>query len=41
MPANMPFIAKCKCIKVSYWFIDKTKRVSDAYAQAENIKGVV
>lgn len=37
----MPFIAKCKCIKVSYWFRDKTKRVSDAYAQAENIKGVV
>ena len=41
MLENMLFIAKYKCLKGSFWFFNKTKRISDAYYQAENMKGVV
>lgn len=41
MLENMLFIAKYKCLKGSFWFFNKTKRIPDAYSQAEDIKGVV
>ena len=41
MLENMLFIAKYKRLKGSFWFFNKTKRIPDAYSQAENIKGVV